>query len=244
MKGVALILVLASTICGYAERPDHIWSKQGSTLYLVLDNEDITKVGNLSVSSPDEQSRLEVSFKPGPQGDAIPIARLVLGHRVIPVQLDASWAQIEVLWSPDSRSLAITGSYNAYTNSTRIFLIRANSIQQTSTVLVRTDMVRTFPPCKASNADPTDCRREESGEDFNYATVAWASPTTAVVMAEVPCSSSQGGIMCQVRGYELDTQTGKILRRMNATQLKTTWQSKLAWKLRVPSPPEWAASAH
>jgi hypothetical protein len=213
-------------------------------LYLVLGNEGIKKVGDLNVFSQDGQSRLEVSFKPGPEGDAIPVARLVLQHRVIPVQLDEQWAQIEVLWSPDSRSLAITGTYNAYTNSTRIFLIRANSIQEASIALVRSDMVRTFPPCRASNADRVICSREENGEDFNYATVAWATPTIAVVMAEVPCSSSQGGIMCQVEGYELDIQTGKILRRMNATQLKTAWQAKLAWQLKVPPPPEWASSSH
>lgn len=214
MKGIALIFFLASTICGYAARPDHIWSKQSSTLYLVVDNESITTVGTRSVASPDGRSKLEISFKTGKQGDAIAVARFVLQNRVIPVELDENWVQIEVLWSPNSRSLAITGSYNAYTNSTRIYVIGAHSIQRMPTVSVRSDMVRTFPPCKASNADPMACRRKESGEDFNYATVAWAGSTTVVVMAEVPCSSSQGGIMCQVEGYEFDTQTGNILRRM------------------------------
>ena len=35
-----------------------------------------------------------------------------------------------------------------------------------------------------------------------------------VVMAEVPCSTYMGGVMCQVLGYELSMPSGKIVRRM------------------------------
>jgi hypothetical protein len=55
-------------------------------------------------------------------------------------------------------------------------------------------------------------------------------------MAEVPSSSSYGGIMGQVEGYEIDSVSGRILKRLSATQFKTLWQSEMAFTMRIPEP--------
>jgi hypothetical protein len=70
--------------------------------------------------------------------------------------------------------------------------------------------------------------------------VSWVRGSTAVVvMAEVPCSSSYGGIMCQVQGYELDAANGSILKRMSAAELKKQWQHKMAWDMHIPDHPQY-----
>jgi len=81
------------------------------------------------------------------------------------------------------------------------------------------------------------CHQAEDGHLFNYATLAWLDNNTVVIMAEVPCSSSQGGIMCQVEGYEFNIETGEITSRMTARELKQKWQHALAFDLTIPDPP-------
>jgi hypothetical protein len=44
--------------------------------------------------------------------------------------------------------------------------------------------------------------------------------------------------MCQVEGYEVEVRIGRILRKMSARELKNGWQSKAAWNIRIPGPPE------
>lgn len=44
--------------------------------------------------------------------------------------------------------------------------------------------------------------------------------------------------MCQVAGFELAVTSGRILRRMTAREVKERWQSKAAWDIRIPDPPE------
>jgi len=100
-------------------------------------------------------------------------------------------------------------------------------------------MAGSYPPCRALNQVLGDCRKSSNGSDFNYATVAWSASATAVIMAEVPCDSLWGGIMCQVEAYELDIGTGRIVARIDAREFKKKWQPSLAWNFRIPDPPEW-----
>jgi len=99
------------------------------------------------------------------------------------------------------------------------------------------DMVKTFPPCKAFNRDEAACREIARDPEFNVSGLAWVNGSAAiVVMAEVPCSSSYGGIMCQVQGYQLEVPGGTISTRMTARELKARWQRSMAWNMRIPEP--------
>ena len=42
-----------------------------------------------------------------------------------------------------------------------------------------------------------------------------------------------------MKGYEIEVPSGKILRQVDAKQLKMIWQKSMAWKFRVPDPPEY-----
>ena len=73
--------------------------------------------------------------------------------------------------------------------------------------------------------------------------LGWTEDSSAVyVFAEVPCSSSYGGIMCQVLGYELNVHSGRILKRLSAQQVKQEWAQFAAWDIRVPDPPKYGAA--
>lgn len=156
--------------------------------------------------------------------------------------MDDDWnflGGIDVLWSPESTFVAITGGLNAYTESTRVFEMTPSGAKPLDVFHEATgDMLKSFPPCKASGMDREDCERQERHPFFSYAAIAWSNPDTLVVMAEIPCSSSYGSFMCQVVGYEIDVRTGHILRRMNARQFKVRWQHAMAWSFRIPESPE------
>jgi len=102
-------------------------------------------------------------------------------------------------------------------------------------------MIKSFPPCRAKYADANECAGlAQHPEDVNVAAVDWTRGSSAiVVMAEMPCSSRFGGIMCQVLGYELDASTGRILRRMQPRVFAKEWQPSMAWKFHDPGPPEY-----
>ena len=231
---VATLGLITST----ALASDHFWSKLGTVVFLVVGNEGVGRTGPYEVFSPDHLKRIEVTFVQGTgDGDAVPVATLYVNERELTLPLYQDWSQVEVLWSPDSRNVAITGAFNSYTNSTKIFRLVAGDLMEMPLEYLQRDMANTYPPCKGQNADEAICHAEKHGDQFNYATVAWANANTAVIVAEIPCSSSQGGMMCQVEGYEIDIRSGHILRRMTARELKHRWQSKLAWNLRVPEAP-------
>jgi len=249
MKYLVLVLVSTFLLGSIARAEDHIWSKQGTVLSFFQGYEGIGHVKPSRVYSPDHQKYVLLDFK-ADKGDgatipdvAIPVVSIIAGKLTIPVDLDEEWVQVEVLWSPDSKNLALTGAFNAYTNSTKILHLTADGSQATPLGELQKNMALLYPPCKALDALTDVCNADEDGVSFNYATVVWANPHTVVIMAEVPCSSSQGGIMCQVAGYELDTRTGRIANRMTARQLKQRWQSSLAFNLRIPTPPEWKKAA-
>jgi hypothetical protein len=60
-----------------------------------------------------------------------------------------------------------------------------------------------------------------------------------VVLAQVPCTSSFGGIMCQALGYELEVPSGKILKRMEPSAFKADWQKSMVQRFIVPEKPQY-----
>jgi len=152
----------------------------------------------------------------------------------------------ELLWSPDSKAFFVNGGESAYSGFfVDLYSIDGDSIRKADvTSRAQPDMVTTFTPCRAKGIDMGDCRRLERDPAFNMSGLAWAGDSTAiVVMAEVPCSSSYGGIMCQVLGYKLSATDGRILRRFSARELKDNWQDKMAWEMRIPEPPVYKSAA-
>ena len=152
---------------------------------------------------------------------------------VVPEIPGTIWRPQELLWSPDSREFIINGSENAYAGF-EFVAYRISNRQVISTQLTKaaqSDMVRRFPPCQARYLDANACKRLEESPEFNMSVIGWANNSASlIVFAEVACSSTYGGIMCEVLGYELEARTGRILRRMEARELKRHYQACMAWR--------------
>lgn len=149
----------------------------------------------------------------------------------------------ELLWAPNSKAFFVDGGTSAYAG----FFISAYQLNSKGspqklgiTNAAQKDMVATFPPCKALNHDEDGCKRIAAEPEYNMSGIAWTNDSSAVdIFAEVPCSSSYGGIMCQTLGYEIGVPTGNILRRVSASQVSQLWQRSMAWKMHIPDPPEY-----
>lgn len=144
------------------------------------------------------------------------------------------------MWAPNSRAFLVNGGFSAIAGFfTTAYLILPGEIRKIDfTEAAQRDMVASFPPCNAWNRDVDDCRGIAKDPEFNMSGITWLPDSSAVaVFAEVPCSSSYGGIMCQVLGYELNVSDGSILRRMTAKQFRSKWGVYATWSIRIPDPP-------
>lgn len=192
--------------------------------------------------SPDGNVIIELQCH-APKGDHDPVPYLHVRTAA------GNWHEVEldegaheVLWSPDSKAFLVNGGTSAYAGFfVSVYLVSPNAVQKLhATDAVQADMVKTFPPCKALNRDERTCQEIASHPEFNISGLAWAKGSSAIiVMAEVPCSSSYGGIMCQVQGYQLEMPGGTIATRMTARELKARWQQSMVWTMRIPEPAEY-----
>jgi len=148
----------------------------------------------------------------------------------------------ELLWSPNSNEFLINGGETAISGFfVDVYQIAPKEVEKFDvTDAAQKDMVRSFPPCKATILDERECHRMENHPDYNMSAVAWVPEKSAIiVMAQIPCSSSYGGIMCQLLGYEIQVPSGKILQRLTAKELKEKWQHDIGWRMSIPDPPDY-----
>jgi hypothetical protein len=150
----------------------------------------------------------------------------------------------ELLWSPDSKAFLVNGGESAYAGFfVTVYKVENGRVQKLNvTENAQRDMVVSFPPCKAAQRDAKVCARIAKDPEYNVSGLEWMEGSESViVMAEVPCSSFYGGIMCQVLGYRLQVPSGKILERMTAHELKRRWQKSMAWPMNIPDPASYGA---
>ena len=172
----------------------------------------------------------------------VPFVQLISKTKHWYLDLDPDWTvEFEVLWSPDSQFVALTGNPNGYTESVRVFhLTESGPVSLDVARAPFADMMHRFPPCLASHANPDLCEEiANSDEDINFAAVGWTGEHTIVMMAEIPPTGDYGGILGQVMGYEVELPGGRILQSLTAREFKRKWQRVMAWNFSIPEPPEW-----
>jgi hypothetical protein len=143
----------------------------------------------------------------------------------------------ELLWAPNSAVFFVNGGTSSYAG----FFVAVYQVEPSAgmrkvivTNAAQRDMVEQFPPCKAYNRDEETCRRVANHPEYNMSGLGWREDSAAIyVFAEVPCSSSYGGIMCQVLGYELSVPDGNIVGRLSSLQAKQQWGKYAAWAIRT-----------
>jgi hypothetical protein len=226
-----------------------IWSKKGVTFPIncLL----VESCQTLRIPSPDAKNTIQVTYQKSTDYSAgYPIEVETPSLQVAGPGTHATSAPIlvgvddEIAWSPDSKCFFINSNYNGYADE----IVAVHCVNQPNlgpshvTQQVEQDMARSFPPCKAVFISRDQCTQmvADPGSYLGVVGLDWIHGSSEmVVMAEVPCDSLYGGIMCQVLGYEIAVPSGKILRRMEPKEFAKEWQHSMAWKFRVPDPPEY-----
>lgn len=227
--------LFAFSLRATAEEP--IWAKEA--VALAPDCNHVPTTPQL-IPSPDRKAWVEVRCHPRKDDEDPTLYLRIVRPSGKSQDIGLDEGAHELLWALDSKAFFVNGGENAYSGFfVSVYRIENDEVRKLNvTGVAQRDMVTSFPPCKASNRDEALCKRIEKNPEYNMSGLGWADASSAiVVMAEVPCSSLYGGIMCQVLGYKLDAVTGKILQRMTAGELKKRWQHVMAWQLRIPSPP-------
>ena len=228
---LAIAVSMAATASHAAAKP--IWANGATALDLSC------SFPRHLIESPDRNSSIRVLCQSRSGADNVYTLRVQTrkGSHDLPLDEGAH----EILWAPDSQTFLVDGGTSAYAGFfVSVFQLDGSGAPRRLNVTktAQRDMLASFPPCKAQNLDRTGCMRIEDNPEFNMSGVAWSRESSTInIVAEVPCSSSYGGIMCQVLGYEIQVNTGSILKRLTAKQVAHVWQQSLAWKLRVPDPP-------
>lgn len=233
--GICLCLLAGTSVLvpKVSASDDATWAKRATPFGLSCSSH------NQLIRSPDRQRSVEVLCVKHGDGDRTFSLRVTDpngGRATLPLRDGAK----ELLWSPDSSAFFINGSESAYAGFfVTAYQIRSGKPQEhVITGQAEKDMVATFPPCKAANRDKTECASEARNPQWNMSGVGWATDSDSIfVFAEVPCSSSHGGIMCQVMGYRINATDGSILQRLTADQVKVRWAGMMGWHMHVPDPP-------
>lgn len=223
-----------------------IWSKKGTTFPLGC-VDDFSGCQRLRISSPGGKSAVEVTYSTSsdyPNIETVSLRITTLGKYVGTIS-PLMGVDDEITWSPDSKCFFINANQNGYADEVVVVhcLDEPNFGPGDIAHYVVRDMVRSFPPCRA--AGPTEVRDHcaemaAQGDYIGVLGLDWIHGSSEiVVMADIPCSSSYGGIMCQVLGYEIAVPSGKILRRMEPKEFANRWQHSMVWKFHIPDPPEY-----
>jgi hypothetical protein len=256
---IRIAILIAVALVGlspaaHGERPT--WAKKATAFEVMCrERSEFHKCKSLRIPSPDNKSSVEIDYQ---KVDDMMVADLQLTSPGRGVRdLGSACSNFldngadELLWSPNSKAFFIDGGCGSAIAGfvVRVYLVDSANIDVgldldvglDITQQAMHDMVRSFPPCKALNHDPKVCEAMQTNREYyNMSGVDWLEDSSGiVVMSEVIPSSLYGGIMGQVMGYELEVPSGKILGRLNAKQFKMKWQKSMAWKFRIPDPPEY-----
>jgi hypothetical protein len=220
-----------------------IWSKKGISFPLACP--PFTSCRALRIASPDGKNAVKVEYeRVAGDIDAAALKLSIAGKSAGYLSTSVDLVEEEIVWSPDSKCFFINGNYNGYVDE----IAGVYCIDQPNFALahimqyVEEDMAHSFPPCRATYLSEKQCAQMAADPSSYLEVLAldWIHGSSEIiVMAEVPCDSMWGGIMCQVLGYEIAVPSGKILRRMEPKEFARRWQHSMAWKFRIPDPPEY-----
>jgi len=261
-----LLFVVTTLIAGmqaaFAVQPT--WAKKATAFPQLCYPGKTQPCQLVRISAPDGKSRVEVIYREKSVSEADYLQAYLRvtapGRGTHEVALPESFQNVDLLWSPDSHAFFVDGDGDGAPVSgswVYVYLVDDPKGPRDVTGEAQRDMLKEFPACKAAYPNSEDaggckkisrrdidverCRETEANPnyspEYNMTGIDWVNASTILVMAEVPCDTAYGGIMCQVLGYELEVPTGRILKRIDAKHLKLSWQNSMGWNFRIPDPP-------
>lgn len=169
-------------------------------------------------------------------------AQILVNYRAPGVNLSAellgdddAWRPQELLWAPDGRAFAISGSGNAYAGFDLIViriegarLIRSHPVLPARRLMIG-HLATCWPEVRAAHEYISP-----ELDVINMSAIAWKDASTLAVFAEVIPSSNYGAAMGQAMGFEIDVRDGRVQRQMTAAEFKKRWQAAAGWQIRIP----------
>ncbi len=226
-----LLLVLLPTLAS-ADKPT--WARKATGFAGVCPSGNCRP---LRIVAPDKKSVVEVLYQ-----DGNAYLRVTGPDKKVTEIRDVSSSPAnDLMWSPDSKAFFVDGGEGMTSPAfVQVYLLDDPQPRPLDvTQQAEQDMVKTYPPCKAL-LDSATCHKMERNPEYNLTAIDWIDDSSAmVVMAEVPCTSNFGGIMCQAMGYEVEVPSGKILKRMTPAEFKSAWQKNMVQRFRIPEPPQY-----
>jgi hypothetical protein len=237
---VSVVFCVGISIFTFAQkassRDKPIWAKQATVLDLSCSPQEQL------IASPNHRSLLQVVCNKHGHDDPSYAIRLITSdnhHYELPLNEGSH----ELLWAPNSAAFFVDGGTTAHAGffmTVYRFDPLSGLRKETITDTAQEDTVKRFPPCEAYNADEKTCDAIAKNPEYKISGLAWRADSAGIyVFAEIPCSSSYGGIMCQTLGYELSVFGGRIVARLSASQTKQRWAQYAAWDIRIPDAPEY-----
>ena len=191
------------------------------------------------IVAPDKKSAVEVLYQ---DGNAYLRVTGAADKPVREIRDVSNSPQNDLLWAPDSKAFFIDGGEGMTSPAfVQVYLLDEEQLRPLDvTGQVEQDMLKTYPPCKALYLDEASCRQLERDPGYNLRAIDWVDDSSAVVvLAQVPCTSNYGGIMCQAMGYEVEVPSGKILKRMTPAEFKAEWQKHMVQRFMIPEKPQY-----
>lgn len=233
LRGCVLVLLLLLLLPAAALAGKPTWARKATGFAGTC-----TSCGPLRIVAPDKTSVVEVLYQDGNAylrvTGADKQAREI--HDVF------SSPKNDLLWAPDSKAFFVDAGEEITSPAfLQVYLLDDPQLRSLDvTRQAEQDMIKSFPPCKALYLDQRTCHKIEADPRYNLTAVAWGDDSsTIVVMAQIPCTSNYGGIMCQLLGYELEVPSGKIVDRMEPAEFRKQWQKSMEQRLEIPEPAQY-----
>lgn len=239
------VLAVLETAAGFASAGT--FSRSATTVPLMCFGRKCAAV--VEVRSPDGTKEIRRTYtafeKDRPMKDRlmIPKVEVVTPKGRWSLAYDDStdpWIDMDVMWSPDSKLVALTGEMDSYIETVRVFAITETGPKLLDADMEPAqDMVRRLRPVCARYVGRLGCDPDQDEDGLNFAAVAWVDAHTLALMSEVPCDTIWGGIMCLAMGYDVDLPSGKVVGTMTPKAFMTRWKQSIPPSFRIPDSPDW-----
>jgi len=240
VRGIGVKLVLLLALCapaGVAAQDDQekaiepgYWSNQAVALAYWQDAPLAEKAKDLTIPSPDKRRAVVVRPRSKEAGTDEVLPALYVVDDGVRIKPDiVPYFHPELLWSPDSKAVAVSSSNGSVLGTWRMLLYFVNRQAFHPLAVgqqVRADFARRYPPCLGETAT---CSARKLARDLswiNVAAIRWLDDSRKLlVVAQVPCSPAYGKNQCAYEGYEVEVPTGKILARYGKEAFAKKWGS-------------------
>lgn len=204
------------------------WSNEAVALAYWQDAPFVEKAKDLKVPAPDKHRAVIVRPRSKEAGTDEVLPALYVVDSGVRIKPDiVPYFHPELLWSQDSKAVAVTSSNGGVLGEWHMLLYFVDREAFHPLAIshdVRADFAQRHPPCLGETAT---CSSKKLAKDLSWVNVAalhWLGDSTKLlVIAQMPCSPAYGKNQCKYEGYAVEVPTGKILAHYTKDAFVRKW---------------------